>query len=99
MTFEDKISCGIAGTILSATGAGISVTEIQAIVSIVFTILGFVIGVIMPTCLKIYNKYKEAKKDGVITEEEKKDLINSAKEGIEEIKKGAEDVKDKVNKK
>ncbi len=39
---------GIAGTILSAVGASISVTELQAIVSIIVTVAGFILGVVLP---------------------------------------------------
>ena len=39
---------GIAGTALSAIGASISVTELQAIVSIIITVAGFLLGVVLP---------------------------------------------------
>ena len=77
---------GIAGTCVSAIGASISVTELQAIVSIIVTVLGFLLGVVLPWVLKIIKKVKDAKKDGVITEEEKEDIINTIQEGVEDIK-------------
>ena len=45
---EDRIAVGLFGTILSATGASLSVNEVQAIISIIVTILGFIISVIVP---------------------------------------------------
>lgn len=86
MTFDDRLVCGIVGTAVSATGAGLSVNEIQAIVSMVVTIAGFIIGVLIPVIIKIVKKIREAKEDGVITEEEKKEIIDTISDGAKEIK-------------
>lgn len=84
--FDDKVMCGIVGTVISATGTAISATEIQAIVSTIVTVLGFILGVVLPLVLKLIAKIKKAKEDGVITPEELEDIANTTKEGIEEIK-------------
>ena len=63
MLQEDKIMIGILGTSVSAVGAGLSVTELQAIISIIVTVLGFIISVLIPLGIKLVNKIKEAKKD------------------------------------
>lgn len=76
---------GIAGTALSAIGASISVTELQAIISIIVTVAGFLLGVVLPWVIKLIKKIREAKKDGVITEEEKDDIINTIGEAGEDI--------------
>ena len=86
MTFDDRLIYGIVGTAVSATGAGLSVNEIQAIVSIVVTIAGFIIGVLVPVIIKIVKKIREAKEDGVITDEEKKEIIETIEQGAQEIK-------------
>lgn len=86
MTFDDRLVYGIVGTVVSATGAGLSVNEIQAIVSMVVTIAGFIIGVLVPVILKIVKKIREAKEDGVITDEEKKEIIDTISDGAQEIK-------------
>lgn len=86
MTFDDRLIMGIVGTVVSATGASLSVNEIQAIVSIIVTIAGFIIGVLVPVILKIIKAVREAKKDGVITEEEKDKIIDTIAEGAETIK-------------
>lgn len=83
---DDRIIYGIVGTAVSATGASISVTEIQAIVSIIVTVLGFIIGVLIPVIIKIVKKIKEAKEDGVITDEEKKEIMETIEHGAQEIK-------------
>lgn len=94
---DEKIIIGVAGTAVSAVGASISVTEMQAIISIIVTVAGFVISVLIPTIIKIVKKVKEAKKDGVITEEEKQDIINEITVGgktiVDEGKKVVESVK------
>lgn len=97
MLQDERIIMGAAGTAVSAVGAGMSVTEMQAIISIIATVAGFVISVLIPTIIKIVMKVKEAKKDGVITEEEKRDIINEITVGgktiVDEGKKVVESVK------
>ena len=93
---------GAIGTVLSATGASISVTELQAIISIIVTVLGFIISVLIPVIIRFVNKIKKANEDGVITEEEKKEILQEIKEdskvvkdGVEELKKDIEESKKK----
>lgn len=76
---------GIAGTALSAVGASISVTELQAIISIIVTVSGFILGVVLPWVIKLIQKIREAKKDGVITEDEATDIINTIGEAGKDI--------------
>lgn len=89
---DDKIVCGIVGTAVGAAGAGMSVTEIQAIVSIIITVLGFIISVLIPLCIKLYHKIKNAKEDGVITKEELDDIASTGKEIIDESSKLIDEV-------
>ena len=101
MLADDRMIMGVAGTAVGAVGAGLSVNELQAIISIIITITGFVISVLIPVIVKIVKKIKEAKKDGVVTEEEKKEIqkeildgskavITQGKEVIEQIKEQKE---------
>lgn len=92
---DDKLLLGITGTAVSATGAGLSVTELQAIVSIVITVLGFIISVLVPLGIKLYNKIKKAKEDGKITKEELDDIVDTGKEIVDETKKVVDDIKNK----
>ena len=94
---KDTTIMGIAGTCLSAIGASISVTELQAIISIIVTVLGFLLGVVLPWIIKIIKKVKEAKKDGVITEEEANDIMDTIGQAGKEIKDGAESLKEEVS--
>lgn len=99
MLQEDKIMMGILGTSVSAIGAGLSVTELQAIISIIVTILGFIISVLIPLIIKIVKKFKDAKADGVITKEEVEDIASTAKEIVYESSKLIEEVSQKEKEK
>ena len=81
---DDRIMYGAAGTVVSAVGAGMSVTELQAIVSIIVTVAGFVISVLIPLGIKLVKKIKAAKADGKITKEEVDDIASTANEIIDE---------------
>ena len=95
MMTDDNLTAGILGTAISAAGAGLSVNELQAIISIIVTIAGFIISVLIPLGIKLVNKIKAAKKDGKIDKEEMKDIISTGKEIVDETKKVIEEVKDK----
>ena len=92
---DDRTTCGIIGTVVGATGAGISVTDVQAIISIIITVLGFVISVLIPLVIKLYHKIKDAKADGVITKEEADDIASTAKEIVDESSKLKDEVSNK----
>ena len=95
MMQEDKIMVGLLGTSVSALGAGLSVTELQAIISMIVTVLGFIISVLIPLGIKLVNKIKAAKADKKIDKEEMKDIISTGKEILDETKKVIDEVKDK----
>ena len=95
MMQEDKIIVGLLGTSVSALGAGLSVTELQAIISMIVTVLGFIISVLIPLCIKLSNKIKAARADGKVDKEEMKDIISTGQEILDETKKVIEEVKDK----
>ena len=87
MVPDDKIMVGLLGTSVSAVGAGLSVTELQAIISIIVTVAGFIISVLIPLLAKLYNKIMKAKEDGKITPDELQEITDTLKDGIEQIKK------------
>ena len=92
---EDNLYIGLVGTAISATGASLSVTDLQAIISIIVTIAGFVISVLIPLIIKLTNKIKAAKADGKVDKEEMKDILSTGQEILEETKKVIDEVKDK----
>ena len=95
MVTDDNIMVGILGTSVSAVGVGLSVNELQAIISIIVTIAGFIISVLIPLCVKLYNKIKSAKEDGKIDREEMEDIASTGKEILDETKKVIDRIDDK----
>lgn len=94
---DDKLMMGIIGTAVSATGAGLSVTEAQAIISIIITVLGFIISVLVPLGIRIYKWYKKAKEDGKIDKEEVEELQQIVSDGAKDVKEGVEEIKEKID--
>ena len=95
MISEDNLYIGLVGTAISATGASLSVTDLQAIISIIVTIAGFVISVLIPLLLKLAVKIKAAKEDGKVDKEEMKDILSTGQEILEETKKVIDKIDDK----
>ena len=92
---EDNLYIGLVGTAISATGASLSVTDLQAIISIIVTIAGFVISVLIPLGIKLINKIKAAKEDGKVDKEEMKDILSTGQEILDETKKVIDKIDDK----
>ena len=95
----DELTCGIGGTVLSAVGAGMSVTELQAIISIIVTVSGFIISVLIPLIIKLVKKIKKAREDGVVTKEELDDIVETGKEIANETGSLIEQIKEESDKK
>ena len=95
MMTDNHVYIGMLGTAVSAVGAGISVNELQAIISIIVTIAGFIISVLIPLCIKLTNKIKAARADGKVDKEEMKDILSTGQEILDETKKVIDEVKDK----
>ena len=86
MMNDSKLLYGFLGTAISGVGASLSVTELQAIISIIVTVLGFVISVLIPLVIKLVKWYKKAKKDGKIDEQELDELGQIINQGAKDIK-------------
>ena len=98
MGYEDKLMCGLVGTAVSAAGTGLAISEVQAVISIVITVLGFIISVVIPFIMKLIHKIKEAKKDGKITEDEAKDIMNTVIEDGKDVLDQAKEITNKEKK-
>ena len=92
---DDKVLYGLTGTVLSGVGTSLSVTELQAIISIVVTIAGFLISVVIPLIIKLAKKIKKAKEDGKITKEEISDIASTGKEIADKTVSFIKEVSDK----
>ena len=86
-----KLTGGICGSILSGIGAGLSLEEIQTILSIICTCLGVIITLVSCVIIPLWKWWKKSKEDGKITKEE-------LEEGKEIINNGINSVKDAVDK-
>lgn len=93
MNSNELVTYGIIGTAVSAAGASMSVNDLQAIVSIVITVAGFIISVLVPLSIKLYNKIKKALEDKKITKEEAEDIIDTVQEIVDKTKEEIEDHK------
>ena len=95
MDNADKLMCGVVGTAVSAAGTGLAINEVQAVVSIVITIAGFIISVLIPLIKKLIHKIKAAREDGKLTKEEVDDIASTVKEIVDESSKVIGEVSDK----
>lgn len=81
---------GFVGTMLSATGTALQPQEVLQIISLIITIIGAIISMII---IPLLSWYKNAKKDGKITIDEVKEGAETLKEGIEGVKQTLDDKK------
>ena len=86
---KNEVLLGSAGTVLSAVGTALQVNEILQTISLVITIVG---GLISLVIVPFLTWRKNAKKDGKIDAEEAEEGAKTLEEGIKEfsehIKKG-----------
>ena len=86
MQEDGKLIGGMFGTAISAVGAGLSVTELQAIVSIIATVIGLLITIMTGVVIPVLKKLKKAKEDGKVTVDEAIDMIETAADGLGKAK-------------
>lgn len=90
---NDKLFMGaLGGTAMSAVGTGMQTNEILQTVSLVITILGGIVSLIV---IPILNWYNKSKKDGKIDSSELEEATKILKDGIEAIKKEDKHEQDK----
>ena len=95
----DQLTCGICGTVLGAVGSSMSVTDLQAIISIIVTVAGFTISVLIPLIIKLVKKIKAAKEDGKIDKEELEDIMSTGKEIVDQTGSLIKEIKEESDKK
>ena len=84
---KNEVLLGGAGTALSAVGTALQVNDILQTISLVITIVG---GLVSLVVVPLLTWYKNAKKDGKIDAEEIAEATKIAKDGIDELTKGNE---------
>ena len=79
---------GAVGTSVSATGTAMQSNEVLQMVSLIITIIGAIISMII---IPILTWYKNAKRDGKITIDEIQEGAETLKEGLDGVKQTLED--------
>lgn len=82
MNSKDTIGA-ITGNVLSLFGLSVSMSELEALVGIICSVLGIIVTIISALVIPLVRKVKTAKADGKITADEAIDIANTAKDGIE----------------
>ena len=88
----NELVLGVIGTSTSAVGTAIQTNEVLQTISLIITILGGIVSLII---IPILTWYRNAKKDGKITVDEIEEGAKTLQEGLE----GTKDLIDKNNKK
>jgi len=88
----NEIVLGLIGTSTSAVGTALQPSEVLQIISMIITILGGIISLIV---LPLLSWYKNAKKDGKITAEEIEEGAKTLQEGLEHLNQNLNDNKKK----
>lgn len=82
MNTETSLIGGAIGTTLSAVGTATQTNQILQTISLIITIIGALISMVI---IPILNWYLKAKQDGKITKEEIKEGIDIASDGTKEF--------------
>lgn len=83
---------GVFATGTSAVGTVLQTSEVLQIISMIITILGGIVSLIV---LPLLNWWKNAKKDGKITDEEIDEGVKTLQEGLNGVKEVVDKNKDK----
>lgn len=85
---KNEFIAGGVGATLGAVGTATQTNEILQTISLVITIIGAIISMIV---VPLISWYQKAKKDGRITSDEIKDGIDTLVDGVKEVQDKLED--------
>ena len=85
---KNELIAGGVGATLGAVGTATQTNEILQTISLVITIIGAIISMIV---VPLISWYQKAKKDGKITSDEIKDGIDTLVDGVKEVQDKLED--------
>lgn len=94
MDYKNTVGA-VCGNVLSLFGLSMSMSEVEALVGIICSVLGIIVTIISALIIPLIRKAKAAKADGKITADEAIDIANTAKDGIEQVVDKIEEVKEK----
>ena len=92
-----KLIGSIVGNIVSFTGLGLSVENVNNVVGMITSIIGLLITIIS-VAFAIYEKVKKAKADGNLTHDEIKEISDTVKDGVDKISEQVENINKGGNK-
>lgn len=81
---------GVIGTTLSAVGTALQVNEVLQTISLIITILGGFVSLVL---IPLLNWYRNAKKDGKITSEELKEGAQIVSDGLKKTQETIDEKK------
>ena len=87
-----ELGLGIVGTSTSAVGTALQTSEVLQIISLIITIIGGIISLIV---IPLLTWYKNAKKDGKITVDEINEGAKTLQEGLEQLQNQVDENKKK----
>ena len=82
-----NVAGGLLGSVLSAIGTGFQPNELLQTISLVLTIIGAIITIVMA----IVNWWQKAHKDGKIDKDELKEGIDIIKDGVNDLNEALKD--------
>ena len=93
-----ELAGGVIGTSLSAVGTALQVNEVLQTISLIITILGGLVSLVL---IPLLNWYRNAKKDGKIDVEELTEAAKIVEDGTNKIKSQVEgeDKREEIKKK
>lgn len=83
---ETRAIGGLLGTAITASGAAISVNDLQLILSIIATIIGLLITITTSVIIPVIKEIKKIKADGKITADEIEETAKVITDGLKEVK-------------
>lgn len=75
---------------------GLSLMELNALLGIVLTITSLIL-LVVPKAVDLIRKIKAAKADGVITEDEKKEIVDSGLDIVKDVRDAATEISKNVS--
>ena len=85
-----ELTGGVIGTSISAVGTALQVNEVLQAISLIITILG---GIVSLVVVPLLNWYRNAKRDGKIDVSEMAEASKIVQEGTAEVKAQADELR------
>ncbi len=85
----------VTGNVISIFGLSMSMSEVEALVGIICSVIGVIVTIISALIIPLIRKIKTAKADGKITADEAVDIANTVKDGLEKTADKIESLGDK----